>query len=160
LTKFRILATIIFLAAVVALGFPLFAEAQLPPSLYRCTVYEDGALVGANYNVTAYVGSETAPRVWELTSSYGVAILEVPVTGAEINSTEPISFKVDGALATETPDVSVTMEAPEVRLYIGTPMPTPGEGGLSGGAIAGIVIGSLIALGLIIWLIIRRRELI
>ncbi len=150
--KFRILATIIFVAAVLALGFPLFAEAQLPPALYRCIVYEDGVLAGANCNVTAYVGSETAPRVWELTNSYGVAILVVPVTGAEINSPEPISFKVDGALATETPDVSVTMEAPEVRLDVNT-----GEGGLSGGAIAGIVIGSLIALGLITWLIIRRR---
>jgi len=154
LTKFRILATIIFLPAVLALGLPLFAEAQIPPSLYRCTVYEDGALVGANYNVTAYVGSETAPRVLELTSSYGVAILQVPVTEAEIDSTEPISFKVDGELATETPGVSVTMEAPEVSLYIGTPPP---GGGLSGGAIAGIVIGSLIALGLVIWVVIRRR---
>jgi hypothetical protein len=157
LTKFRILATIIFLAAVLTLGLPLFAEAQLPPALYRCTVYEDGVLVGANYNVTAYVGSEIAPRVWNLTSSYGVAILVVPVTEAEINSTEPISFKVDGALATETPEVSVTMEAPEVRLDVYTGTPTPGEGGLSGGAIAGIVIGSLIALGLIMWFIIRRR---
>jgi len=141
------------------LGLPLFAEAQLPPALYRCTVYEDGVLAGADYNVTAYVGNEMSPRVWELTSSYGVAILVVPVTGAEINSTEPISFKVDGALAAETPDVSVTMEAPEVRLDIGTgtPTPAPGGGELSGGAIAGIVIGSLIALGLIIWFVIRRR---
>ena len=38
-----------------------------------------------------------------------------------------------------------------------TPTPTPGKGGLSGGAVAGIVVGSLIAGALVMWLITRRR---
>ena len=55
------------------------------------------------------------------------------------------------AAPTETPTASPTPDA--------TPTPTPGGGGLGGGAITGIVMGSLIALGLIVWAIIRRRKL-
>jgi len=115
------LVTVIFIAALLSLAaVPLTAEAQLPAALYRCTVYVDGALAGAGRTVDAYVGAEMSPRASAITSALSVAILEVPVTLAEVASSEAISFKVDGVLATETPDVDVTMAAPEVRLDIVT----------------------------------------
>ncbi len=115
--KFRILVTVIFIAALLALAaVPLTAEAQLPAALYRCTVYEDGALVGAGRTVDAYVGTETSPRASSVTSALSVAILEVPVTLADFDPAKAISFKVDAVLATETPDVDVTLGAPEVQL--------------------------------------------
>jgi len=162
------LAIALLVAAVLSVGLPLAAEAQLPPALYRCTVYEDNVLVGAEMVVEAYVGDEVDPRASETTGDNGVCILQVTVTQDELERSEAISFKVDGVDAIETPDVDVTMLAPDIRLdvYTGTPLPTltptptpspDGGGGLSGGAIAGIVVGSLIALALIAWLIMRRR---
>jgi len=117
--RLRILAVFFLVMALLSIGVvPLVTEAQIPPALYRCTVYNCDALVGASYNVTAYVGSETGPRTWALTSAGGVAILEVSVTQPEVDSSTAISFKVNGELATETPGVDVTLEAPEVRLDI------------------------------------------
>jgi len=119
--KFRILVTVIFVAALLALAaVPLTAEAQLPAALYRCTVYENSALVGAGRTVDAYVGAEPSPRASAITSALSVAILEVPVTLADIDPAQAISFKVDGVLATETPDVDVTLGAPEVDLDLVT----------------------------------------
>jgi hypothetical protein len=113
------LVTVIFVAALLALAaVPLTAQAQLPAALYRCTVYENGALAGAGKTVDAYVGTEVSSRASAVTSASSVAILEVPVTLADFDPAKAISFKVNGALATETPDVDVTMAAPEVRLDI------------------------------------------
>ena len=117
--KFRILVTVIFIAALLALAaVPLTAEAQLPAALYRCTVYENGALAGAGKTVDAYVGAEVSSRASAITSALSVAILEVPVTLADFDPAKAISFKVNAVLATETPDVDVTMAAPEVQLDI------------------------------------------
>ena len=119
--KFRIVVTVLFVAALLAMAaVPLTAEAQLPAALYRCTVYEDGALVGAGRTVDAYVGTEVASRASSTTSALSVAILEVPVTLADFDPVMAISFMVNGVLATETPDVDVTMAAPEVRLDVST----------------------------------------
>jgi len=111
--------------AVVAMGLvPLVAEAQLPPVLYRCTVYDYGVPVGAGRVIDAYVGTETTPRASGTTGANGVCILQVSVTMDEVSQSEALSFKVDGVDATETPDVDVTLGAPEVRLdvYIQTPL--------------------------------------
>jgi len=113
--------TVIFVAALLAVAaVPLIAEAQLPAALYRCTVYEDGSLVGAGRTVDAYIGTEVSSRASAVTSALSVAILEVPVTLDDLDPAKAISFKVDGALAAETPDVGVTMAAPQVRLDLST----------------------------------------
>ena len=128
--KLRILAVVFLVTALLSLGLvPLVTEAQVPPALYRCTVYNCDVLVGASYNVTAYVGSETSPRVWALTNANGVAILEVSVTQPEVNSFAAISFKVNGWAANETPEVDVTLEAPEVDLDICVTVPVADAGG-------------------------------
>jgi len=117
-TRLRILAAIFLVTTVLAFGFSVPAEAQIPPALYRCTVYDSDVLVGAGRTVDAYVGTDTTPRASGTTDASGVCILEVPVTQQELNQSEAISFKVDGVLADETPDVDVTMSAPDVRLDV------------------------------------------
>jgi hypothetical protein len=117
--KLRILAVVFLVMAVLSIGVvPLLAEAQIPPALYRCTVYNCDVPVDAGWTVEAYVGAEVTPRASGLTDGSGVCILEVSVTQPEVDSSAAISFKVDGVLATETPEVDVTLEAPEVDLDI------------------------------------------
>jgi len=112
--------------AVLALALvPLVTEAQIPPALYRCTVYDNNVLVGAGRTVEAYVGTETTPRASGTTGANSVCILQVSVTMDEITQSEALSFTVDGVDATETPDVDVTLEAPDVRLDITNGAPTP-----------------------------------
>jgi len=111
----------------------LAAEAQIPPALYRCTVYDCDVLVGAGRTVDAYVGTETTPRASGTTGANGVCILQVSVTQQEVNQSAAISFKVDGMLADELPDVDVTLEAPEVQLDIcGDPLIADAGGPYSG----------------------------
>jgi len=106
--------------AVLALGLvPLVAEATVPV-IYRCTVYENGVLVGAGIVVEAYCG---APPNFEWTTDAqtninGVCFIQYSPGMDDFGM--PLSFKVDGVWADETPDVDVTLAAPEVRLDITT----------------------------------------
>lgn len=119
MTRLRISAAIFLVIAVMAMGLvPLVAEAQIPPALYRCTVYDCDVLVGAGVTVDVYVGTETTPRASGTTDANGVCVLSVSVTQDEVIQSEAISFKVDGVLADELPEVDVTLEAPEVDLDI------------------------------------------
>jgi len=112
------LATAFLVVALLLVALSTIVSAQLPPALYRCTVYVDGTLAGAGRTVDAYVGTETTPRASGATDASGVCVLQIPVTMDEVNQSEALSFKVDGLNAAETPDVDVTMAAPDVRLDV------------------------------------------
>ena len=81
----------------------------------------------------------------------------VPVTPMPTTTLTPTATPTGSPTITPTPTVTPTASPTHNATPTPTVTPTPGEGGLGGGAIAGIVIGSLIALGLIIWLVVRRR---
>ena len=116
--KFRMLVTAFLVVGLLVVALSTIVSAQLPPALYRVTVYDGGSLVGPGRTVDAYVGVDVAPRASGLTDAWGVCILQVPVTIDEINLSEALRFQVDGVDAIETPDVDVTMAAPDVRLDI------------------------------------------
>ncbi|HUU63119.1 MAG TPA: PKD domain-containing protein [Dehalococcoidia bacterium] len=130
--KLRKLAVVFLVVALLSIGVvPLVTEAQIPPALYRCTVYNCDVPVGAGVLVEAYVGAGVTPRATGLTDGSSVCILEVSVTQPEVDSSEAISFKVTANhwAASETPEVDVTLEAPEVRLDICITQPVAEAGG-------------------------------
>jgi len=134
--KLRILAVVFLVAGLLSIGLvPLVTEAQVPPALYRCTVYNCDVLVGAGWTVEAYVGTGVTPRASGLTDGSGVCILQVSVTQPEVDSSEALSFKVVplglvlGWAANETPEVDVTLQAPEVDLDICVTQPVAEAGG-------------------------------
>ena len=121
----RVLAvSLVIIAVLAAMVLPMAVSAGgiTTPALYRCTVYEDGELAGAGLTVKAYVGTETAPRdgAEAVTSASGVAILEVPTSGADFEpSPKAISFTVNNVAASETPDVDISLQSQQVRLDVG-----------------------------------------
>jgi hypothetical protein len=116
--KLRVLAvSLVIIAVLAAMVLPMAVLAQLPPTLYRCTVYEGGDLAGAGLTVKAYVGTAVTVRAQADTSALGVAVLEVPIIAADIG--KAITFTVDGVIATETPDVDVSLASQQVRLDVG-----------------------------------------
>ena len=88
--------------------------AQLPPAVYRCSVYENGALVGVGKTVEAFVGTEATARDTATTDANGLAIIQFGVFEADLG--HALTFKVNGYGATETPDVNVSIAGPDVRL--------------------------------------------
>lgn len=126
MSRLRLVMLSALIVALLASVLPLTALAQLPPALYRCTVYVDGELAGAGLTVKAYVGTEADPRAGAeaVTSADGVAIIQVPITPADLGPpAAAISFTVDDVAATETPDVDVTLAGPDVRLDVGAVAP-------------------------------------
>lgn len=124
MVRLRKLIPLLMIAALALAAVPVSAALPIP-ALYLCTVYEDGTLVGAGKTVEAFVGAETAARDSEVTNASGVAILEFSVEEEELG--DPVSFKVDGILATEAPDVDVSIEGLAVSLDysgVGTVPPT------------------------------------
>lgn len=120
--KLRVLAvSLVIIAVLAAMVLPMAVLAQLPPALYRCTVYEDGELAGAGLTVKAYVGTVATARAQADTSALGVAVLEVPIIASDIG--KAITFTVDGVVATETPDVDVSLQSQQVRLDVGAVEP-------------------------------------
>jgi len=103
--KLRKLIPLLMIVALALVALPVSAAILPVPALYQCTVYEDGVLVGAGKTVEAFVGTETTARDSADTNASGVAVLQFSVDGEEI--LEALSFKVDGYVAAEDPDVDV-----------------------------------------------------
>jgi hypothetical protein len=122
-----IVGLLIVLVLVFALSYVV--SAFYPPAIYRCSVYVDDGPAPAGLTVRAYVGTETStrPGAEAVTNEFGVAILQVPVVTTDELTPSPaeISFTVEYADATETPDVDMTMEAPDVRLDVTDISPPP-----------------------------------
>jgi len=123
MSKLRLLVASLLIVAVLSMVLPLAALAQSPPAVYRCTVYQDGVLAGVGKVVKAYVGTETTVRAQATTSASGVAILSVPVTGADFEPAKAIRFTVNDVAATETPNVSITLAPSSVRLDVSVAPP-------------------------------------
>jgi len=125
--KMPVVSFLVVLVMVVALT--LVASAFYPPAIYRCTVYMDGGRAGAGLTVKAYVGTETAPRdgAEAVTDKNGIAIMKVPIiTAADLApSPKTLSFTVDNVAAIESPNMGMTLEAPEVTLYATSVPPQP-----------------------------------
>jgi len=114
MSRLRKFIPLLMIAALALVALPVSAAILPTPALYMCTVYEDGALVGAGKTVEAFVGAETVARASAETDASGVAILELSVDEVELGGA--VSFKVDGILAAETPDVDVSIAGLDVRL--------------------------------------------
>ena len=117
--KLRVLAvSLVVIAVLVAMVLPMAVSAQVvPPALYQCTVYEGGELAGVGVTVSAHVGTEVTARAEADTDALGVAVLVVPIGASDIG--KAITFVVDGVVATETPDVDVSLQSQQVRLDVG-----------------------------------------
>ena len=123
--RLRKLIPLLMIAALALVALPVSAGILPTAALYQCTVYEDGTLVGVGKTVEAFVGAETEARDSEVTNASGVAILQFSVDEAELG--DPVSFEVNGILATETPDVDVSIAGLAVSLDysgVGTVPPT------------------------------------
>jgi len=111
--KLRKLIPLLIIAAMALMAVPVSATILPTPALYRCIVYENGALVGAGQTVQAFVDGAARGDPVD-TNIDGEAAVQFAVDDSELGM--PLSFTVDGYTAQETPDVDVSMGGPTVRL--------------------------------------------
>ena len=151
-------------AVLMVVSFPIVVLAQQPVEhinmLTWGNVTLDGTAAQIGTTVEVFIGADITPSgsrdVFE-DGEYGGIV----VAAFDTRFGEDLTYKVDGIVATKHgPDEGVfglKNQVVNLEAFSGSPPPTGGSG-LSGGAVAGIVVGVLVMVVLIAWLRIRRQR--
>ena len=151
---------LLVVAMLIVSALPAPVIASPTPMLCWGTVTLDGAAAPTGTKVEIFVGADTTASgsgTVVTAGQYG----SIPVWADNSRYGEALTYKVNGYVASKLgPDAGVFgIQNQVVNLagISGSP-PPDGGGGLSGGAVAGITVGALVAVALIAWLILRRKR--
>ena len=161
-------AILLLVVALVVAAYPglVLADEQETPILCWGIATIDGIAADEGIAVEIYLGDDTTPAANTTVSTHGGVdppgtYGAVVVKAGSSRYGDPLTYKVNGIVANKIgPDEGVFGQRNQVvnlEAISGSP-PPDGGGGLSVGAVAGIAVGALIAVGLIVWLIIRRQR--
>ena len=156
--------SLLLVAALIVVSLPMMAVAQQPPQTANMLTWGnvtlDGTAAQIGTKVEVFIGTDTTPsgsRVVFTAGEYGGIV----VSALDTRFGEDLMYRVNGIVATKSgPDDGVfglKNQVVNLEAFSGSP-PPDGGGGLSGGAVAGIVVGVLLAVALIAWLKMRRQK--
>ena len=152
---------LLLVAVLIAVALPIpMVIADTTPILCWGDVDFDSGPAPVGTTVEIFVGADTTASgsgTVVTAGQYG----SIPVWADNSRYGEALTYKVNGYVASKLgPDAGVFgIQNQVVNLagISGSP-PPDGGGGLSGGAVAGITVGALVAVALIAWLILRRKR--
>ena len=160
--------SLLLVVALVMVAYPalVLADEEETPILCWGVATIDGVSAEEGVLVEIYIGDDTTPAANTTVSTHGE--VDPPGTyGAVMVKAgisrygDPLTYKVNGIVANKIgPDEGVFGQNNQVvnlEAFNGSP-PPDGEGGLSGGAVVGIVVGVLLAVAVIAWLKMRRQR--